>query len=190
MNETVENAAVEQEVPVAAAEETAVPQQETKNQEEMPKEERAKQASRRRAVEQLAEELRASDRERKLQQEVLNHPLVKEAVSLLEQTRFQKDLEQVREAYPELSAARPEEVGEVYCRLMASGQVDPVVAYEAQVAFNRRSNPVPEDMVSARSSGGAPLYYSSAELDRLTEKDLKNPDIFRKAMSSLSKLGR
>ena len=189
MNETTQTAATENET-AAAAEETAVPQQTTEQKEEMPKEERAKQASRRRAVEQLAKELRASDREQKLQQEVLSHPLVKEAISLLEQTRFHRDLAQVKEAYPDLSAERPEDVGEIYCRLMASGHVDPVVAYEAQVAFDRRSNPVPDDMVSAKSTGGTALYYSSQELDRLTEKDLKNPDIFRKAMSSLSKLGR
>ena len=94
----------------------------------------------------------------------------------------------MREAYPELTAESPRDVGEVYCRLMASGKVDPVVAYEAQVAATRRLNPVPEDMVSAASACSAALYYSSQELDRLTAKDLKDPGIFRKAMESLSKL--
>lgn len=155
---------------------------------EMPREERSKQAARRRALEQRAEALRANEREAKLRQDVLSHPLVKEAMALLEETRFQKDLARVREAYPSLTAQSPKEVGEIYCRLMASGAVDPVVAYEAQAAADRRRNPVPESMVSAKSAGGAAQFYSSQELDRLTEKDLQNPDIFRKAMASLSKL--
>jgi len=156
--------------------------------EEMPMEERAKQASRRRAAEQRAKELQADAREQQLRQQVMDHPLVQEAVDLLKQTRFEQDLAMVREAYPGLAAKSPTEVGEIYCRLMASGQVDPVVAYEAQMAADRRSNPVPADMVSAKSAGGASLYFSSRELDRLTPADLKDPHIFAKAMQSLSKL--
>ncbi len=154
----------------------------------MPPEERARQAARRRAVESRAMELQTSDREQRLREEVLSHPLVKEAMSLLEATRFKKDLESVREAYPDLTAKSPEEVGEVYCRLMASGKVDPVVAYEAQVAADRRRNPVPQDMVSAKAAGGTAMYYSSQELDRLTDRDLRDPGIFKKALASLSKL--
>lgn len=155
---------------------------------EMPKEERSKQASRRRALEQRANELRANAREQQLRQEVLNHPLVKEAMTLLEETRFKQDLDRVRAVYPDLTAQSPKDVGEIYCRLMASGQVDPVVAYEAQTAANRRIDPIPENMVSAKSAGGAALYYSSQELDRLTDQDLRDPDVFRKALASLSKL--
>ncbi len=155
---------------------------------EMPVAERAKQASRRRAVEQRAKELQEQARQEQLEQQVLDHPLVKEAVHLLKQTRFEQDLAKVREAYPGLAAQSPVEVGEIYCRLMASGQIDPVVAYEAQMAADRRQNPVPDDMVSAHSAGGTSLYYSSRELDRLTKQDLKDPDVFRKAMQSLSKL--
>ena len=154
----------------------------------MPPEERALHAARRRAAEQRAKELRAQDLEQQMRSRVMEHPLVREAMSLLEETRFQKDLDRVREAYPGLTAKSPKEIGELYCRLMASGQVDPVVAYEAQAAADRRKNPVPGDMVSAKSAGGAALYYSSVVLDRLTEQDLKDPNIFRKAMASLSKL--
>ncbi len=176
--------------PVEAIETRPDPQPAAEEQsaEEMPKEERSKQASRRRALEQRANELRANAKEQAVRKAVMEHPLVKEAMSLLEEDRFRKDLRLVREAYPGLTAQSPKDIGEIYCRLMASGQVDPVVAYEAQLAADRRKNPVPEDMVSAKSAGGAALYYSSQELDRLTEKDLKDPDIFRKALASLSKL--
>ena len=176
----------------AAMEQQAAPQpssaEKEPEKEEMPKEERSKQASRRRALEQRAEELRADAQQQKLRQEVMNHPLVKEAMSLLEENRFKQDLDRVRSAYPSLTAQRPKEVGEVYCRLMASGQVDPVIAYEAQVAADRRRDPTLQNMVSAKSAGGAALYYSSQELDRLTDKDLRDPDVFRKAIASLSKL--
>ncbi len=180
MNENIETNAMEESASSAAE------QQETGGG--MPPEERSRQAARRRAAEQTSRETEANSREERLRQEVLAHPLVKEAIALLEETRFKQDLERVREAYPELSAKRPDEVGEIYCRLMASGKVDPVVAYEAQVAADRRRNPIPDDMVSAKSSGGSTMYYSSRELDRLTEKDLRDPGIFKKAMESLSKL--
>lgn len=168
--------------------EESTSQNETQENSPMPPEERAKQASRRRAVEQRAKELREDAREQQLRQEVLSHPLIQEAKALVEKTRFSQDLAKVKEAYPGLTAQSPLEVGELYCRLMASGHVDPVVAYEAQVAADRRKNPVPDDMVSAKSAGGAALFYSSKELDRLTAKDLKDPEVFRKAMASLSKL--
>ncbi len=157
---------------------------------EMPREERAKNAARRRAAEQQANAIRADAREQQLRMEVMNHPLVREAMTLLEETRFNEDLAKVRSAYPSLEANRPEEVGEIYCRLMASGAVDPITAYEAQIAADRRRNPVPDDMVSAKTAGGAALYYSSGELDRLTDADLRDPGIFKKAMASLSKLRR
>lgn len=180
MNENVETTAMEESAPPAEE------QQATGG--EMPPEERSYHAARRRAAEQRARELRTDAREEKLRQEVLAHPLVREAMTLLEETRFMQDLAEVREAYPDLTAQRPEEVGEIYCRLMASGRVDPVVAYEAQLAASRRLEPSPSDMVSARSAGGAAMYYSSQELDRLTAGDLKDPNIFKKAMESLSKL--
>lgn len=168
--------------------ETAAEESAAEGREEMPREERSRQAARRRAAEQKAASLREEQQEHQLREQVMNHPLVQEAMQLLEATRFRQDLERVRVAYPELSAKSPEEVGEIYCRLMASGAVDPVVAYEAQAAFNRRRETAPEDMVSAKSTGANPLYYSSGELDRLTQKDLEDPGIFRKALSSLAKL--
>lgn len=172
------------ETPEVMETEGALPEQEA------PAEENNEQSTKEReqAVDRLAEELRENAEEQQLRRRVLEHPLVKEAMSLLEKTRFDRDLARVREAYPELAAKSPKEVGEIYCRLMASGQVDPIVAYEAQVAANRRREPIPENMVSAKSAGGTKLYYSSQELDRLTEKDLKDPNIFKKAMLSLSKL--
>ena len=154
----------------------------------MPPEERSIQAARRRSLEARANQLRENAREQQLRREVLEHPLVKEAMTLLEETRFKKDLDRVREAYPKMTAQSPKEVGEIYCRLMAGGLVDPVVAYEAQQAADRRTNPVPQDMASAKSAGGAALFYSSQELDRLTESDLKDPNVFQKALASLSKL--
>ncbi|MBR2012746.1 MAG: hypothetical protein IJ995_00820 [Clostridia bacterium] len=181
-NTAVETASEQETVSQTISEERAA------ENEEMPKEERSKQAARRRALEQKAEELRSDARQEQLRQEVMNHPLVKEAMTLLEENRFKQDLDRVRAAYPSLTAQSPQEVGEIYCRLMASGQVDPVVAYEAQAAADRRREPIPENMVSAKSAGGAALYYSSQELDRLTEKDLRDPDVFRKAIASLSKL--
>lgn len=186
----------EETMAVETAEETAAPMdaeketevQPQKKGEEMPLEERSRQAARRRAAEQQSRMAQTEQREAHLRAQLLSHPLVKEAVGLIEETRFKQDLEQVRTVYPNLTAKSPMEVGEIYCRLMASGHVDPVVAYEAQAAADRRANPIPENMVSAKSAGGAALYYSSRELDRLTEQDLKDPAIFQKALASLSKL--
>lgn len=188
MNET--NQAVD-----TAPEEAAAPAEEAAEQEsapkaEMPPEERSRHAARRREAERQAKEQENAEREGALRRQIMSHPLMQQAVGLIEETRFKRDLDQVRTVYPNLTAKSPMEVGELYCRLMASGQVDPVVAYEAQVAADRRADPVPENMVSARSAGGAALYYSSKELDALTEQDLKDPGIFQKALASLSKLRR
>ncbi len=188
MSEAVAMAEVSAEEAVAenTAQESAA--EEARGGEEMPREERAKQAARRRAAEQRAEALKNSSREQRLREQVLQHPLVREAMGLLEATRFRQDLDRVRVEYPELTAESPEQVGEIYCRLMASGTVDPVVAYEAQLAADRRREPALGDMVSAKAAGGANLYYSSRELDRLSQKDLEDPNVFRKALSSLAKL--
>ena len=185
MNEVLEQTMVEESTP---QEQSTAPETQEQKAGEMPPEERSRQAARRRAAQETAKALKADAREEQLRQEVLAHPLVREAMSLLEETRFREDLDRVRTAYPQLTANRPEEVGEVYCRLMATGQVDPVVAYEAQVASDQRRASGPDDMVSAKAAGGAALYYSSEELDRLTDRDLRDPGIFRKAMASLSKL--
>ena len=139
------------------------------------------------AEESVAEPMPEVD-EGALRERLLSHPLVQEAIELLETTRFRRDLDRVRTVYPELTAQSPEEVGEVYCRLMATGRVEPLEAYEVQLASDRRKGEAPSDMVSAKAAGSAALYYSSAELDRLTQKDLEDPGVFRKALLSLSKL--
>ena len=135
-----------------------------------------------------AEEAQSAFDEESLRERLLSHPLVREAIELLETTRFRQDLDRVRAVYPDLAAGSPEEVGEVYCRLMATGSVDPVEAYEVQLAADRRRRGAPDDMVSASANGSAALYYSSAELDRLTQKELEDPAVFKKALLSLSKL--
>lgn len=183
-NQAVETALDENSAPAEKEQEG------TPSKEEMPKEERSRHAARRRAAEQQGREEQNAAREAHLRRQILDHPLMQQAVGLIEETRFKRDLSQVRAAYPNLTAQSPMEVGELYCRLMASGQVDPVVAYEAQLAADRRADPVPENMVSAKSAGGAALFYSSKELDALTEQDLKDPAIFQKALASLSKLRR
>ena len=176
MNEQIENTVAEAQT-AAMAEAVA-------KEGVMPPEERSRNAARRRAAEQRETE----EREAALRQEILAHPLMQEAISLLENSRFKQDLAIVREVYPELETEDPREVGEVYCRLMAQGGIDPVVAYEAQLAANRRREPKPPEMVPAAASGGAAAFYSSRELDRLTAEDLKDPGVFRKAMASLAKL--
>ena len=135
-----------------------------------------------------AESAAPTEQEAVLRQEILSHPLMLEAMALLENSRFEQDLAAVRAVYPQLEARHPQEVGEIYCRLMAAGEVDPVVAYEAQLAADRRREPKPAEMVPAAATGGAAAYFSSRELDRLSAEDLKDPGIFRKAMHSLSKL--
>lgn len=186
MSDVLQETPVEESTPQELSTAPETPKEEKAG--EMPPEERSRQAARRRAAQETAKALKADAREEQLRQEVLSHPLVQEAMSLLEETRFRQDLDRVRTAYPQLTANRPDEVGEVYCRLMATGQVDPVVAYEAQVAADRRREPALGDMVSAKAAGGDALYYSSDELDRLTDRDLRDPGIFRKAMESLKKL--
>jgi hypothetical protein len=69
---------------------------------------------------------------------------------------------------------------------------DPLLAYAAiQQLKERTVKPTPPNIGAVNSSSSKEKdFYTSAELDKLTSKELDDPKIFKIAMKSLAKLGR
>lgn len=102
---------------------------------------------------------------------------------------LQDDLAAVKKAYPDAEINNIADLGEEFIRLRAAG-VNAVVAYNAvRQAEDAGKKAKPVSTESARSSStGEKEYYSSSELDRLSNRDLDDPKILEKALKSLSRL--
>ena len=103
---------------------------------------------------------------------------------------FEKDLEALKTAYPELKVKTVFEIGGgEFAKLRAAG-VDTITAYEAIRAKEaRETKPKPPSTGSVKSNSVPESeYFTSEQLDRLTPKQLDDPQIYKKAMASLAKL--
>ena len=66
-----------------------------------------------------------------------------------------------------------------------------MTAYAAmQQAKQATAKPVPPVMGAVNQTPAEKEFYTSEELDRLTDKDLDDPSIFARAMRSMTRLGR
>ena len=116
----------------------------------------------------------------------------KEALERREAQRtFADDLATVKRYNKAEKAASVEELGETFLRARAMG-LDPLAAYDLVQKERERSaaQRPPEIGAVAAGTGGDKGYYTEAELDRLTGKDLDDPGILAKAVASLSRLKR
>lgn len=131
----------------------------------------------------------------RIRQAVETSPEMQMAKQIVQKQKFSDDLTAIKRAYPDVKAEDVNELGGVYLELMAAAerggiQFDPVVAYEAQLAHDRRTTkPTPPSTGPARGTAEEEKdYYTSDELDRLTSKQLDDPAIFEKAYRSMKKL--
>lgn len=129
------------------------------------------------------EELRKSKAE--AEKALKNNPEYKKMELQLIENGIQLDLVSIREVDP---SAKPEDLSEQYFILRQNG-IDAKVAYNAikgnvvsPVSKPANIGPV------GKSADKENDYFTSAELDRLTSKDLDNPAIYKKAMESLKRL--
>lgn len=136
-----------------------------------------------------------AQRQEALQQAIDQSPDMLLAKQIVQKQKFDSDLQAIKAAYPDVEAREVGELGSVYIDLMAAAErggisIDPVVAYEAQLAHDRRTTkPTPPSTGSARGDAGVEKeYYTSEELDRLTAKQLDDPVIFEKAFRSMKRL--
>lgn len=125
-----------------------------------------------------------------IEERIKNHPRVVEAEKFARNLRFEKDLQAIKESYPDCKAKSVEELGEVFLNLMRSGTVDAVDAYAAQLAHDKRKVSKIPPKIGALKNSQLPdkEYYSNDELDRLNLTDLDDPTVFEKAMKSMQKL--
>ena len=125
-----------------------------------------------------------------IEERINQHPRVVEAEAFARNLRFEKDLQAIKEAYPDCKAQHVEELGDVFLALMRSGNVDAVDAYAAQLAHDERRESKIPPKIGALNKSQLPEkdLYSNDELDRLNSSDLDDPAVFEKAMKSMQKL--
>ena len=141
---------------------------------------------------------RESERKAELQKAVENAPEVQSARQILRERKFEQDLAAIKKAYPDVNAAGVAELGEHFVALMAAAEsaghpLDPVVAYEAQLAYDRRNAKAPPPSTGPAKGVSAPEekeYYTSAEVDRLSAEELDNPSVMDKVMKSMQRWKR
>lgn len=101
--------------------------------------------------------------------------------------KLSDDLTALKQTYPELKDVKHiTEIGEKFIGMLAVG-VDLNTAYEAiKLEKARTTKPVPSKIGSVNSTDGKEKdFYTSEEVDRLTDAELNNPkirDIIRKSM--------
>ena len=101
--------------------------------------------------------------------------------------KAQSDLKEIQRIDPSVKGLG--DLGENFVRLIQNG-IDAKTAFLAVRGQGMGGfKPEVPALGKLESTGGAGSeYFTSAQLDRLTEKDLNDPQIFKKAMKSLSKL--
>ena len=138
-----------------------------------------------------------SEEQERLNALVESHPDViaarnqKERLMELEREQiFQSDLEKIKAEYPDCKVSDLRELGAEYFKAMTVPGMDPVTAYEVQMAHNEKQKAkIPPSFGAVNSSAPAEKdYYTPEEVDRLTEEDYKkNPKLWGIVRKSMSK---
>ena len=141
-----------------------------------------------------AQEQQAAERAKEMMQNDPEYLAMKQKAEAYEQAAFdnlfKSDLEAIKKAFPDFKGKTIDDLGDQFAALRANG-VDAVTAYAAmQQAKQATAKPVPPVMGAVNQTPAEKEFYTSDELDRLTDKDLDDPGIFAKAMRSMTRLGR
>lgn len=112
-----------------------------------------------------------------------------------ERDLLQKDLAEIKAAFPNETAADCRELGEKFLQLRAAG-VDNLTAYVAvkgKAAFEvpapaAPAEPAPPEPGAVNGAGTQEKeYYTSAEVDKLTPSELRNPTIMDRVLQSMTR---
>lgn len=141
-----------------------------------------------------AQEQQAAERARAMMQSDPEYLAMKQKADAYEQAAFdnlfKSDLAAIKKAFPDFKGKTIDDLGDQFAALRANG-VDAVTAYAAmQQAKQATEKPVPPVMGAVNQTKTEKEFYTSEELDRLTDKDLDDPSIFARAMRSMTRLGR
>ncbi len=115
--------------------------------------------------------------------------LIERAAEIAMLQKRMADAREIRRAYPEAELEDAAEAGEIYVKLMATGEVDAVTAYEAQMAYNKRHEvPRAASMGEVKANGktAEKEFYTPAEAEKLTRKDYDStPGLWEKVRASM-----
>lgn len=141
-----------------------------------------------------AQEQQAAERAKAMMQSDPEYLAMKQKAEAYEQAAFdnlfKSDLAAIKKAFPDFKGKTIDDLGDQFAALRANG-VDAVTAYAAmQQAKQATAKPVPPVMGAVNQTPAEKEFYTSDELDRLTDKDLDDPSIFARAMRSMTRLGR
>ena len=117
-------------------------------------------------------------------------PEILQARRILQDSAMAADLEAVRTAHPEVTAKNCRELGSRFFALMATGVLDPVTAYEAVLAYEKRhAAPAAPPAIGAVTgqSGGEKEFYTPEEVDRLSGRQLQDQKTLRRIIRSMTK---
>lgn len=130
-----------------------------------------------------AEQLKQAEQRRLINES----PEVIKAKEIIKQAALDNDLKMIKQAYPDVDVQSPLELGETFISLMATGRIDALTAYEAQLAMeNRNKKPVPPSTGDIKTTGSAEKdYFTSAEVDKLPESAYDDPKIMKKIRASM-----
>ena len=117
-------------------------------------------------------------------------PEILQARMVLQDARMAADLAALRQAHPEVTAQNCRQLGTRFFALMATGVLDPVTAYEAVLAHEKRAaGPAAPPAIGAvtGTGGGEKEFYTPEEVDRLSGKQLQDQKTLRRIIKSMTK---
>lgn len=103
---------------------------------------------------------------------------------------FNADFEKIKQEYPDCDAKSYKDLGETYFKVMSVNGMDPVTAYRIcmeEKANNDKKIPPKFEKVNNHTPKEKE-FYTSEEIDRLTDEDYKNPKVMQRVRESLRKM--
>ena len=106
---------------------------------------------------------------------------------------FDDDLRAVKAAYPEVKAKSIYDLGSKFYSIMKLGDLSAVEAYEVVQKLEAKSKVQPPPSIGSVREGASASgknFYSSDDVDRLSERELDDPKILERVFKSMTKWRR
>lgn len=118
-----------------------------------------------------------------------NEDLKEQLLSAQVDKMMREDLASIREINPDVKSL--DELGESFIRMRLDGGLSVKEAYYACKAMELKEKVLAPDVIGKVSDTKAERdYYTSEEIDNLTDEELDDPDIWAKVMRSMDKLSK
>ena len=135
--------------------------------------------------EEYREEYERLEELEKIQAE--NEDLKKQLLDVRVDRMMREDLATIQEIDPEIKSL--DDVGEAFVKMRFSGGLSAKEAYYACKALELKEKVLAPDAIGKVSDTKAERdYYTSEEIDNLTDEELDDPTIWAKVMKSMSRL--